>query len=79
MQQLELFEDPKNNRYGFYLDYETIDRITVVGLKSYLDSVQTGLTEYYNGNQWLHDDDVVHSEQIIEALKLVLQDFGEKL
>ena len=79
MQQLELFEDPKNNRYGVYLDFETIDRITVAGLKSYLDSVQTSLAEYYKGNQWLHADDVVHSEQIIEALKLVLRDFGEEL
>ena len=78
MQQLELFEDPKNNRYGVYLDYETIDRITVAGLKSYLDSVQTGLADYRKGDRWLHPDDIVHSEKAIEALKLILRDFGEE-
>lgn len=79
MEQLELFEDPKNNRYGVYLDYETIDRITVAGLKSYLSSLQDSLVEYHKGNRWLHADDIVHSEKAIEALKLILRDFGEEL
>ncbi|NBP68372.1 MAG: hypothetical protein EBR30_03060 [Cytophagia bacterium] len=78
MEQLELFEDTKNNRFGVYLDFETIDRITVAGLKSYLDSVQTGLADYRKGDRWLHPDDIVHSEKAIEALKLILRDFGEE-
>jgi hypothetical protein len=78
MEQLELFEDTKNNRFGVYLDFETIDRITVAGLKSYLDAVQTGLADYRKGDRWLHSDDIVHSEKAIEALKLILRDFGEE-
>lgn len=78
MEQLELFEDTKNNRFGVYLDFETIDRITVAGLKSYLDAVQTGLADYRKGDRWLHPDDIVHSEKAIEALKLILRDFGEE-
>jgi len=79
MDQLELFEDTKNNRYGVYLDFETIDRITVAGLKSYLSSLEDSLVEYHKGNRWLHNDDVVHSEKAIEALKLILRDFGESV
>ena len=78
MEQLELFEDTKNNRFGVYLDFETIDRITVAGLKSYLDAVQTGLADYRKGDRWLHPDEIVHSEKAIEALKLILRDFGEE-
>jgi len=78
MEQLELFEDTKNNRFGVYLDFETIDRITVAGLKSYLDAVQTGLADYRKGDRWLHPDDIIHSEKAIEALKLILRDFGEE-
>ena len=79
MEQLELFQDPKNTRYGVYLDFETIDRITVAGLKSYLSSLQDSLVDYHKGNRWLHADDIVHSEKAIEALKLILRDFGEEL
>ena len=79
MEQVELFEDPKNNRYGVYLDFETIDRITVAGLKSYLSSLQDSLVEYHKGNRWLHADDIVHSEKAIEALKRILREFGENL
>jgi len=79
MNQLELFEDLKNNRYAINLDFETIDRITIVGLKSYLSSLEDSLVEYHKGDRWLHNDDIVHSEKAIEALKLILRDFGESV
>lgn len=79
MNQLELFEDIKNNRCGVYLDFETIDRITIVGLKSYLSSLEDSLVEYHKGDRWLDNDDIVHSEKAIEALKLILRDFGKSV
>ena len=39
MEQLELFEDKQNRRFGVYIDHETADRITVANLKSYRDSM----------------------------------------
>ena len=60
---------------GVQIDHETVDRITVCGLKDYRDSLQKQLKAYKKG-AWLHPDDVVHSQKMIEALDFVLKDFG---
>ena len=59
---------------GVTLDHETVDRITVLGLKDYLDSCEQSLKSYHNGG-WLHPDDVAHTNEMIKALKFVLRDF----
>ena len=57
------------------LDWETADRITVATLQDYLDSCEEQLARYHDGG-WLHADDVVHTNEMIKALKFVLKDFG---
>jgi hypothetical protein len=57
------------------LDWETADRITVATLKNYLETLEHQLENYHNGS-WLHADDVVHSHEMIKAVKFVLRDFG---
>lgn len=57
------------------LDWDTADRITVATLSDYQDTLEKQLEQYHNGS-WLHADDVVHSQKMIEALKFVLRDFG---
>ncbi len=59
---------------GVQLDYETVDRITVCGLEDYRDSLQLQLDNHKDGG-WMHADDVVHNQKMIEALDFVLQDF----
>lgn len=60
---------------GVTIDYETVDRITVCGLQDYLDTCEQQLDRYHNGG-WLHPDDVIHTNEMIKALKFVLKDFG---
>ena len=59
---------------GVEIDYETVDRITVCGLKDYRDSLKKQLKEHKKGG-WLHPNDVEHSQKMIEALEFVLKDF----
>ena len=77
MEQLELFDKTKDGRIGIYLDYDTIDRITVMRLKDYLDTLEMTLRNHRENNDWLHPDDVPHTERTIDAIKIVLRDFGE--
>jgi hypothetical protein len=65
-----------NYNIGVQIDYETVDRITVAGLKDYLDSLEKQLEKHAEGS-WMHAEDVDHSHKMIEALKFVLKDFGE--
>lgn len=77
MEQLELFDKTKDGRIGIYLDYDTIDRITVMRLKDYLDTLEMALRNHRENNDWLHPDDIPHTERAIDAIKIVLRDFGE--
>ena len=77
MEQLELFDKTKDGRIGIYLDYDTIDRITVMRLKDYLDTLETTLRNHRENKDWLHPDDIPHTERAIDAIKIVLRDFGE--
>ena len=77
MEQLELFEDKQNRRFGVYLDHETADRITVANLKSYRDSMIETLKDHHEKGSWLHPDDVPQLERSIEAVRIVLKDYGE--
>jgi hypothetical protein len=63
-----------NETIGCQIDYETVDRITVCGLKDYKDSLETQLKNHAEGS-WMHADDVIHSQKMILALEFVLKDF----
>ena len=77
MKQLELFDKTQDGRIGVYLDHDTIDRVTVMRLKDYLDTLETTLRNHRENNGWLHPDDIPRTERTIDALKIVLRDFGE--
>lgn len=59
------------------IDGETADRITVLNLKDYRAYLKKELKEYKQG-QWLHPEDVVMNMQVIEALNLVIKQYGEE-
>ena len=77
MEQLELFDKTKDGRVGIYLDHDTVDKVTVMRLKDYLDTLETVLRNHRENNDWLHPDDIPHTERTIDAIKIVLRDFGE--
>ena len=77
MEQLEVFDKTKDGRIGVYLDYETADKVTVMRLKDYLDTLETTLRNHRENSGWLHPDDIPHTERTIDAIKIVLRDFGE--
>jgi len=62
------------NTVGVQIDYETVDRITVCGLRDYRDSLQKQLEMFGNGG-WLHPRDVEHNTKMIAAIDFVLKDF----
>lgn len=60
------------------IDFETVDRITVCGLKSYRDSLQEQLKSHTDHGTWMHPEDVLHNTKMVDALNFVLRDFGER-
>jgi len=63
-----------NNTVAIQVDYETVDRMVVVGLQDYKDSLEQQLKRHSEGG-WMHEEDVAHSHKMIEALEFVLRDF----
>jgi hypothetical protein len=61
---------------GLTLDYEVADKITVLTLKDSLTYLQKELDDHANGG-WLHPDDVTANAKYIDAIKIVLNYFGE--
>lgn len=59
------------------IDGETADRITVLNLKDYRAYLKKELRDYKKG-QWLHPEDVVMNMQVIEAINLVIKQYGEE-
>lgn len=57
------------------IDFETADRITVTCLKDQKKLLKKELTNYKKG-QWLHPEDVVRNQQVIEALDLIIKHYG---
>jgi hypothetical protein len=58
------------------LDFEIADSITVCTLKAYRKSLKKHLKDHKKGVAWLHADDVPVMTKTIEALDIVLRDFG---
>lgn len=59
----------------FELDYDTVDRITLINLKESLKFLKKELKQYKKG-EYLHDDDVVKNTKLIAALELLIHYYG---
>ena len=57
------------------LDGEAADSITVCNLQDYRDYLKQELEDFKEG-KWLHSEDVAGNIKRIEALNLVIKDFG---
>ncbi len=57
------------------LDGETADRITLLNLKEYRSYLKKELKDYKKGG-WLHPTDVDLNMKSIEALNLIIKQFG---
>jgi len=57
------------------LDGETADRITVLNLKEYRSFLKKELQDYKKGS-YLHPEDVALNIKVVEALNLVIKQFG---
>lgn len=57
------------------IDGETADRITVLNLKEYRSHLKKELREYKKG-AWLHPADVDLNIKSIEALNIIIKQFG---
>ena len=58
------------------IDYETADRITLLNLKEYRNDLKKELQDFKDGTHWMHNDDVVATPAIIDALTLIIHQFG---
>ena len=61
---------------GLQIDYEIADKIALATLIDYRKCLQGELDEYYKSDSYLHPDDVVGNKIRIEALNLLIKDFG---
>ncbi len=60
------------------IDWDSSDRITVMNLKKYRDSMQEHLDGALDGSRWLHEDDEKHHRAMIQAINFVIKDFGSE-
>jgi tRNA G37 N-methylase Trm5 len=60
---------------GLSIDFDTADRITLLVLKDQLKYLRKELEDYKEG-KWLHPEDVVNNDKIIEALELLIPYYG---
>lgn len=56
------------------IDYEDADKLAVAVLNNYKDSLVESLERHKSGG-WMHEDDVVHANKMIQAIQFVLKDF----
>ena len=57
------------------IDFETADRITVISLKDQRRYLKKELADWKKG-RWLHPEDVVGNQKLIDALDLVIKHYG---
>lgn len=58
------------------IDTEVADRITVLNLKDYRAYLKKELKDYKKG-AWLHPEDVTLNIEVIEALNIIIKQYGE--
>lgn len=61
---------------GIQISTEAANSITLANLIDYRDCLKGELDAYYESDSYLHPDDVVGNKLRIEALNLVIKDFG---
>lgn len=57
------------------IDFETADRITVISLKDQRRYLKKELADYKKG-AWLHPEDVVKNQKLIEAMDVIIKYYG---
>lgn len=57
------------------IDYDVADTLAVTVLKNYRDSLIESLENHKNGG-WMHEDDVVHANKMVQAINFVIKDFA---
>ena len=68
-----------------WIDGETADRITVLNLKDYRSYLKKELSQWKKNPKtednpkgyWLHPEDVTGNMRRIEALNLIIKDYGD--
>ena len=58
------------------IDYETADRITLLNLIDYRTDLKQELQDFYDGKRWVHPNDVAATPAVIDALNLIIEQFG---
>ena len=62
-------------KFNMEIDYDVADNIAVSVLKNYRDSLIQSLENHKNGG-WMHEDDVVHANKMVQAINFVIKDFA---
>jgi hypothetical protein len=57
------------------LDSETADQITLLNLINYRAYLKKELRNYKKGS-WLHPEDVINNQRVIEAIDILIKQFG---
>lgn len=58
------------------IDYDIAHKIALRVLIDYRDSLYKELDDYYVKGEYLHPDDIGNNKLRIEALNLIIHDFG---
>ena len=58
------------------IDYETADRITLLNLEEYRNDLRVELQNHKEFGVWMHPDDVAATPAVLEALTLIIHQFG---
>ena len=60
---------------GLEIDYETVDRITLINLIDHRKMLIKELEDYKVG-MWLHPEDVIRNAELITALDILIPYYG---
>ena len=61
---------------GVLLDWEVADGITLCTLTEYRNRLQQEIEDHYENDAYLHPDDLIGNKVRIDALNLIIKDFG---
>jgi hypothetical protein len=60
----------------FKLDYDLVDAITLKALKSHRKILKKQLKNHLENGAWMHQDDVVNTPKLINALDVIIDYYG---
>jgi len=61
---------------GVFLDWDVADKIAVRALIEYRNRLQQEINNHYEKDEYLHPEDLVGNKIRIDALNLIIKDFG---